>query len=125
MTIFQYSSLTHLFITCLSFYFFFLLCHQKHFHSVCVFAQVVCSGVSVRLLKGSQSCTVPACVCVVLPVLSFCAVAGQVPVVSVEPRAATVRQGESVSFRCQVGSGAQPIQLEWKKANNQALPGQE
>ncbi|XP_038585960.1 basement membrane-specific heparan sulfate proteoglycan core protein-like isoform X1 [Micropterus salmoides] len=55
-------------------------------------------------------------------VLSFCAVAGQVPVVSVEPRAATVRQGESVSFRCQVGSGAQPIQLEWKKANNQALP---
>ncbi|XP_045903318.1 basement membrane-specific heparan sulfate proteoglycan core protein-like [Micropterus dolomieu] len=52
----------------------------------------------------------------------LCSVAGQVPVVSVEPRAATVRQGESVSFRCQVGSGAQPIQLEWKRANNQALP---
>ncbi|XP_070787064.1 basement membrane-specific heparan sulfate proteoglycan core protein-like [Enoplosus armatus] len=48
--------------------------------------------------------------------------AGQAPVVSVEPRAATVRQGESVSFRCQVGSGAQPIQLEWRKTNNQALP---
>ncbi|XP_040002961.1 basement membrane-specific heparan sulfate proteoglycan core protein-like, partial [Xiphias gladius] len=51
-----------------------------------------------------------------------CAAAGQAPVVSVEPRAATVRQGESVSFRCQVGRGAQPVQLEWKRANNQALP---
>ncbi|XP_041789973.1 basement membrane-specific heparan sulfate proteoglycan core protein-like [Chelmon rostratus] len=55
--------------------------------------------------------------------LSFCAVAGQAPVVSVEPRTATVRQGESVSFRCQVGSGAEPVRLmEWKRANNQALP---
>ncbi|KAK2815880.1 hypothetical protein Q5P01_026347 [Channa striata] len=49
-------------------------------------------------------------------------VAGQAPVVSVEPRSATVRQGESVSFRCQVGSGAQPIRLEWRRGNNQALP---
>ncbi|KAG7240754.1 hypothetical protein INR49_026536 [Caranx melampygus] len=56
---------------------------------------------------------------------SFCAVAGQAPVISVEPRTATVRQGESVSFRCQVGSGAQPVQLQWKRANNNALPGQE
>ncbi|XP_068448346.1 basement membrane-specific heparan sulfate proteoglycan core protein-like [Clinocottus analis] len=54
--------------------------------------------------------------------ISFCAVAGQAPDVSVEPRAATVRQGESASFRCQVSRGAQPIQLEWKKANSQALP---
>ncbi|XP_018535277.1 basement membrane-specific heparan sulfate proteoglycan core protein [Lates calcarifer] len=52
----------------------------------------------------------------------LCTVAGQAPVISAVPRAATVRQGESVSFRCQVGSGAQPIQLEWKRANNQALP---
>uniref|UniRef100_A0A8C2WCJ2 Ig-like domain-containing protein n=1 Tax=Cyclopterus lumpus TaxID=8103 RepID=A0A8C2WCJ2_CYCLU len=52
----------------------------------------------------------------------FCSVAGQAPDVSVEPRAATVRQGESASFRCQVQRGAQPIQLVWKKANNQALP---
>ncbi|XP_019939281.1 basement membrane-specific heparan sulfate proteoglycan core protein-like [Paralichthys olivaceus] len=52
----------------------------------------------------------------------LCSVAGQAPVVSVEPRVATVRQGESVSFRCQVGSGAQPVQLEWRRANNQALP---
>ncbi|KAM7418820.1 hypothetical protein PAMA_016107 [Pampus argenteus] len=52
----------------------------------------------------------------------LCSVAGQAPVVSVQPRTANVRQGESVSFRCQVGSGAQPIQLEWRKANNQALP---
>uniref|UniRef100_UPI0037E8CADA basement membrane-specific heparan sulfate proteoglycan core protein-like n=1 Tax=Semicossyphus pulcher TaxID=241346 RepID=UPI0037E8CADA len=51
----------------------------------------------------------------------LCSVAAQAPVVSVEPRTATVRQGESVSFRCQVGSGAQPIQLEWRRANNQAL----
>ncbi|KAG7223728.1 hypothetical protein INR49_026410 [Caranx melampygus] len=48
--------------------------------------------------------------------------AGQAPVISVEPRTATVRQGESVSFRCQVGSGAQPVQLQWKRANNNALP---
>ncbi|XP_049427629.1 basement membrane-specific heparan sulfate proteoglycan core protein-like [Epinephelus fuscoguttatus] len=52
----------------------------------------------------------------------LCSVAGQVPVVSVEPRTATVRQGESASFRCQVKSGAQPVQLEWKRGNNQALP---
>ncbi|KAM6942301.1 secreted immunoglobulin domain 4 isoform 1-T1 [Lycodopsis pacificus] len=55
-------------------------------------------------------------------VISFCAVAGQAPEVSVEPQAATVRQGESASFRCQVRRGAQPIQVVWKKANNQALP---
>lgn len=65
-------------------------------------------------------------VCVVLLVLSVCAVAGQALVVSVEPRAATVRQGESVSFRCHVGSGAQPATfIEWKRANNQAFTGQE
>ncbi|XP_042341322.1 basement membrane-specific heparan sulfate proteoglycan core protein-like [Plectropomus leopardus] len=52
----------------------------------------------------------------------LCSVAAQAPVVSVEPRASTVRQGESASFRCQVKSGAQPITLEWKRANNQALP---
>ncbi|XP_008315771.1 secreted immunoglobulin domain 4 [Cynoglossus semilaevis] len=49
-------------------------------------------------------------------------VAGQTPVVSVEPRAVTVRQGESVSFRCRVGNDAQGIHLEWRRANNQALP---
>ncbi|XP_040042173.2 secreted immunoglobulin domain 4 [Gasterosteus aculeatus] len=54
----------------------------------------------------------------------LCSAAGQAPEVSVEPRAATVLQGESASFRCQVQGGAQPIQLMWKKANNnnQALP---
>ncbi|XP_026159383.1 secreted immunoglobulin domain 4 [Mastacembelus armatus] len=52
----------------------------------------------------------------------LCSVAGQAPVISIEPRAATVRQGETVSFRCEVTSGAQPIQLEWRRANNQALP---
>lgn len=71
------------------------------------------------LSKSSQSCIEH--VHVALPVLSFCAVAGQAPVVSVEPRTATVRQGETVSFRCQVSGGA-PI--EWKRANNQALQGQ-
>ncbi|XP_026216217.1 basement membrane-specific heparan sulfate proteoglycan core protein-like [Anabas testudineus] len=52
----------------------------------------------------------------------LCSAAAQAPVISVQPRIATVRQGESVSFRCQVGSGAQPVQLEWRRANNQALP---
>ncbi|XP_034044057.1 basement membrane-specific heparan sulfate proteoglycan core protein-like [Thalassophryne amazonica] len=52
----------------------------------------------------------------------LCSVHGQVPVVSVEPRVAGVRQGESVSFRCTVTSGASPVQLEWKRANNKALP---
>uniref|UniRef100_A0A3Q0SA55 Ig-like domain-containing protein n=1 Tax=Amphilophus citrinellus TaxID=61819 RepID=A0A3Q0SA55_AMPCI len=62
----------------------------------------------------------------VLMVLFFCAVAGQAPVVSVEPRAATVRKGESVSFRCSVkltdSSNSRPLEVQWKKANNQALP---
>ncbi|KAG7223721.1 hypothetical protein INR49_015351, partial [Caranx melampygus] len=75
------------------------------------------------LSKGPQPCTVHICVCVwCYQSSSFCAVAGQAPVISVEPRTATVRQGESVSFRCQVGSGAQPVQLQWKRANNNALP---
>ncbi|XP_068178244.1 basement membrane-specific heparan sulfate proteoglycan core protein-like [Antennarius striatus] len=50
-------------------------------------------------------------------------VAGQAPVVSVEPRVATVRQGESASFRCQVdGNGLPFVAIEWKRSNNQALP---
>ncbi|KAG7487013.1 basement membrane-specific heparan sulfate proteoglycan core protein-like [Solea senegalensis] len=52
----------------------------------------------------------------------LCSVSGQAPVISVEPRAVTVRQGESVSLRCKVGSGARPIQLEWRRANSPALP---
>ncbi|XP_014849611.1 PREDICTED: basement membrane-specific heparan sulfate proteoglycan core protein-like [Poecilia mexicana] len=52
----------------------------------------------------------------------ICSVAAQAPVVTVEPRTATIRQGESVSFRCQVKSNVQPVQLEWRRANNQALP---
>ncbi|XP_029928304.1 secreted immunoglobulin domain 4 [Myripristis murdjan] len=52
----------------------------------------------------------------------LCSVVAQAPVISVEPRVAGVRQGESVSFRCQVASGAQPVQLEWRKVSNQALP---
>ncbi|KAM6939823.1 basement membrane-specific heparan sulfate proteoglycan core protein-like [Xenentodon cancila] len=52
----------------------------------------------------------------------ICSVVGQAPVVSVEPRTATVRQGESASFRCQVRSSVQPVQVEWSRANNQALP---
>lgn len=65
------------------------------------------------------------CTCMVSSPLSACAAAAQAPVVTVEPRAATVRQGESVSFRCQVGGGGGGgAVLEWKRANNQALPGQ-
>ncbi|KAG7491279.1 hypothetical protein MATL_G00001630 [Megalops atlanticus] len=50
------------------------------------------------------------------------AAGAQTPVLSIEPRSATVRQGESVSFRCRVQSGAQPVRLEWKRTNNQPLP---
>ncbi|XP_041838130.1 basement membrane-specific heparan sulfate proteoglycan core protein-like [Melanotaenia boesemani] len=52
----------------------------------------------------------------------ICSVAAQAPVVTVEPRTATVRQGESASFRCQAKSTVQPVQLEWSKTNAQALP---
>lgn len=59
-------------------------------------------------------------------VVFFCAVAGQAPVVSVEPRAATVRKGESASFRCTAKlTDSRPLEVQWKKANNQALPGEE
>ncbi|XP_067259418.1 basement membrane-specific heparan sulfate proteoglycan core protein-like [Chanodichthys erythropterus] len=49
------------------------------------------------------------------------AVCGQSPVVSVRPRTAAVKLGETVSFNCRVTSGSQPIQLEWKRINNQPL----
>ncbi|XP_061577267.1 basement membrane-specific heparan sulfate proteoglycan core protein-like isoform X2 [Cololabis saira] len=52
----------------------------------------------------------------------ICSVAAQAPVVSVEPRTASVRQGESASFRCQAKSSVQPVRLEWSRPNNQALP---
>ncbi|KAF4075505.1 hypothetical protein AMELA_G00235180 [Ameiurus melas] len=49
-------------------------------------------------------------------------VLAQKPVVSIEPRSVTVvKQDDTVSFRCQVTSGAQPVQLEWKRSNNQPL----
>lgn len=60
--------------------------------------------------------------CLIFEPVSVCAGASQT-VVSVEPRAATVRQGESVSFRCQVGSGAVES-VEWRRTNNQPLQGQ-
>lgn len=47
----------------------------------------------------------------------------QSPVIAIEPHSATVRVGESASFRCRVYSGAQPVRLEWKLINNQPLPG--
>ncbi|XP_047235897.1 basement membrane-specific heparan sulfate proteoglycan core protein isoform X4 [Girardinichthys multiradiatus] len=46
----------------------------------------------------------------------------QSPIISVEPHSSAVRVGESATFRCQVYSGAQPVRLEWKLANNQPLP---
>ncbi|XP_051742270.1 basement membrane-specific heparan sulfate proteoglycan core protein-like [Ctenopharyngodon idella] len=49
------------------------------------------------------------------------AVCGQSPVVSVRPRTAAVKLGETVSFHCRVTSGSQPVQLEWKRINNQPL----
>lgn len=111
-------------------FFFFLHCHQKHSWSICVFALVVCFGVAVCLL-----CVLPSPVwrfryalgmrlCMLSQSLSVCAVAGQALVVTVEPRAATVRQGESVSFKCQV-SGGLPVLILWMKVNNQPLQGQQ
>ncbi|MEQ2172933.1 hypothetical protein GOODEAATRI_026431, partial [Goodea atripinnis] len=47
----------------------------------------------------------------------------QSPIIGIEPHSSTVRVGESATFRCQVYSGAQPVRLEWKLANNQPLPG--
>ncbi|KAJ8369771.1 hypothetical protein SKAU_G00097990 [Synaphobranchus kaupii] len=47
----------------------------------------------------------------------------QTPIISIEPHSATVRQGESASFRCLIYSGVQPVRLEWKLSNNQPLPG--
>nr|AAG13338.1 basement membrane-specific heparan sulfate proteoglycan core protein precursor-like protein [Gillichthys mirabilis] len=49
------------------------------------------------------------------------AVWSEAPVVTVEPKVVTVRQGESVSFRCQVGS-ASPSNVVWRKTNSQELP---
>ncbi|MED6268801.1 hypothetical protein CHARACLAT_026215, partial [Characodon lateralis] len=46
----------------------------------------------------------------------------QSPIIGIEPHSSTVRVGESATFRCQVYSGAQPVRLEWKLANNQPLP---
>ncbi|XP_051559363.1 basement membrane-specific heparan sulfate proteoglycan core protein-like isoform X2 [Myxocyprinus asiaticus] len=48
-------------------------------------------------------------------------VCGQTPVVSIRPHAAAVKPGETVSFKCHVVSGSQPIQLEWKKISNQEM----
>lgn len=60
--------------------------------------------------------------CLISDPVSVCAVASQTSI-SVEPQAASVHQGESVSFRCQVGSGAVES-VEWRRANNQPLQGQ-
>uniref|UniRef100_A0A673C7V2 Heparan sulfate proteoglycan 2 n=1 Tax=Sphaeramia orbicularis TaxID=375764 RepID=A0A673C7V2_9TELE len=45
----------------------------------------------------------------------------QSPIIGTEPHTAAVRVGESVSFRCKVYSGAEPVRLEWKAANNQPM----
>ncbi|XP_055787282.1 basement membrane-specific heparan sulfate proteoglycan core protein-like isoform X2 [Salvelinus fontinalis] len=46
----------------------------------------------------------------------------QTPIISIEPHSASLRQGESASFKCRVYGGAEPIRLEWKLSNNQPLP---
>uniref|UniRef100_A0A8C1U3K4 Ig-like domain-containing protein n=1 Tax=Cyprinus carpio TaxID=7962 RepID=A0A8C1U3K4_CYPCA len=58
---------------------------------------------------------------ITLPCCLLMAVWGQSPVVSVQPRTAAVKLGETVSFHCRVTSGSQPVQLEWKRTNNQPL----
>uniref|UniRef100_A0A3Q2D071 Heparan sulfate proteoglycan 2 n=1 Tax=Cyprinodon variegatus TaxID=28743 RepID=A0A3Q2D071_CYPVA len=46
----------------------------------------------------------------------------QSPIIGIEPHSSAVRVGESARFKCQVYSGAQPVRLEWKHVNSQALP---
>uniref|UniRef100_H3D4F8 Heparan sulfate proteoglycan 2 n=1 Tax=Tetraodon nigroviridis TaxID=99883 RepID=H3D4F8_TETNG len=46
----------------------------------------------------------------------------QSPIIAIEPHSAVVRVGETATFRCRIYSGAQPVRLEWKVANNQHLP---
>ncbi|XP_047424502.1 basement membrane-specific heparan sulfate proteoglycan core protein isoform X3 [Mugil cephalus] len=46
----------------------------------------------------------------------------QSPIIAIEPHSASVRVGESASFRCRVYTGAQPVRLEWKLVSNQPLP---
>ncbi|XP_077427620.1 secreted immunoglobulin domain 4 [Vanacampus margaritifer] len=59
--------------------------------------------------------------CALLLFSLLCSASGQGLVVTVEPQATTVREGESVSLRCQVGIGAHSTQLQWRRANNQPL----
>lgn len=118
--------------------FFYFLCFALSGPSAqtVLFALVVCFELCVplhcsftqsclRFTERQRPCAV-ARVCVWCDHLSLCAVAGQAPVVSVEPRTATVRQGQSASFRCSLpgGTSAQTT-VEWKRANNQAMPGRE
>lgn len=81
----------------------------------------ICLKYGVNMIKmGTQNDThlsdIWPCKCV-------CSVASQI-VISVEPQTATVRQGESVSFRCQAGRDAVES-VEWRRTNNQPLQGQE
>ncbi|XP_061844410.1 basement membrane-specific heparan sulfate proteoglycan core protein-like [Nerophis lumbriciformis] len=59
--------------------------------------------------------------CVLILFSLLCSATGQGLVVTVEPRTTTVREGESVSFRCQVESSAQNSQLQWRRSNDQPL----
>ncbi|XP_070684559.1 basement membrane-specific heparan sulfate proteoglycan core protein-like [Pempheris klunzingeri] len=53
----------------------------------------------------------------------LCSVAGQVHAISVEPQTATVRQGESATFKCRMGSSAQPPKsIQWRRTDSQVLP---
>ncbi|KAK7884904.1 hypothetical protein WMY93_028027 [Mugilogobius chulae] len=46
----------------------------------------------------------------------------QSPIIGTEPHSAVVHIGETVSFRCKVYSGAEPVRMEWKASGNQPLP---
>ncbi|XP_055079317.1 basement membrane-specific heparan sulfate proteoglycan core protein isoform X9 [Periophthalmus magnuspinnatus] len=46
----------------------------------------------------------------------------QSPIIGTEPHSAAVHVGETVSFRCKVYSGAEPVRMEWKGSSNQPLP---
>ncbi|XP_037103198.1 basement membrane-specific heparan sulfate proteoglycan core protein-like [Syngnathus acus] len=74
-----------------------------------------------KVIELSSAIIMDSFPCALLLFSLLCSATGQGPEVSVEPQVTTVREGESVSLRCQVASGTHSTQLQWRKANNQAL----
>ncbi|XP_061888590.1 basement membrane-specific heparan sulfate proteoglycan core protein-like [Entelurus aequoreus] len=74
-----------------------------------------------KVIELSSRLIMDSLCCVLILFSLLCSATGQGLVVTVEPHTTTVREGESVSFRCQVGSGAHHSQLQWRRSNDQPL----